>query len=110
MRRSLRTALEVGYRSIDTAYLYMNEDAIGDELQDWFSKGKLKREEVFVTSKVCKKEITFKSHILLLVYLFCLQVKTLPMKEYVSPHQAVIILFSRPSQFQSKPISRRESS
>ncbi|KAB7495276.1 Alcohol dehydrogenase [NADP(+)], partial [Armadillidium nasatum] len=52
MRRSLRTALEVGYRSIDTAYLYMNEDAIGDELQDWFSKGKLKREDVFVTSKI----------------------------------------------------------
>ena len=52
MRKTIRTALEIGYRHIDTANLYKNESDIGDELQDWFKKGKLKREELFVTSKV----------------------------------------------------------
>lgn len=52
LRKSVRVALETGYRAIDTAYVYLNEKAIGDELQDWFSKGKIKREEVFVTTKL----------------------------------------------------------
>ena len=52
MRKTVRCALEVGYRGIDTAYLYQNEKDIGEELQDWFKKGALKREDLFVTSKV----------------------------------------------------------
>ncbi|KAL7645577.1 UNVERIFIED_CONTAM: hypothetical protein RMT77_003963 [Armadillidium vulgare] len=52
MRMALNFALDCGYRSVDTAYLYLNEEAIGDALQDWFKKGKLKREDVFVTSKL----------------------------------------------------------
>ncbi|KAK2583737.1 hypothetical protein KPH14_009655 [Odynerus spinipes] len=48
---SVGTALECGYRHIDTAFNYNNEEAIGKSLKDWFSKGG-KREELFITSKL----------------------------------------------------------
>ncbi|KAF8359096.1 hypothetical protein PRIPAC_94091, partial [Pristionchus pacificus] len=52
LRATLRTALDAGYRLIDTAYLYQNEDIIGEVLEEYFSTGKLKREDVFVTTKL----------------------------------------------------------
>ena len=44
-------ALEIGYRHIDTAYAYQNEEEIGKSLKKWFDKGG-KREELFITTKV----------------------------------------------------------
>lgn len=41
--KALETALEVGYRHIDTAHAYDNEAIIGRVLQRWFNSGKLKR-------------------------------------------------------------------
>ena len=41
-------ALEVGYRHIDTAYLYYNERGVGEALQ----RSGLDREDIFVTTKV----------------------------------------------------------
>lgn len=52
MKKALRIAIDHGYRSVDTAYLYTNEEAIGEELEDLIKKGKIKREDVFVTSKL----------------------------------------------------------
>lgn len=45
------TALEAGYRHIDTAFNYNNEEAIGSALKKWFQKGG-KREELFITTKL----------------------------------------------------------
>ncbi|XP_043496164.1 aldo-keto reductase family 1 member A1-like [Polistes fuscatus] len=45
------TALECGYRHIDTAFNYNNEEAIGKSIKNWLNKGG-KREELFVTSKL----------------------------------------------------------
>lgn len=45
-------ALTVGYRHIDTAATNHNEAAIGEALQDHLKSGKLKREDLFVTSKL----------------------------------------------------------
>jgi 2,5-diketo-D-gluconate reductase A len=42
------TALEVGYRHIDTAYLYHNERGVGEALR----RSGLDRDDVFVTTKV----------------------------------------------------------
>lgn len=42
------TALEVGYRHIDTAYLYYNERGVGEAL----SRSDVAREDIFVTTKV----------------------------------------------------------
>ncbi|XP_076461426.1 aldo-keto reductase family 1 member A1-like isoform X2 [Babylonia areolata] len=52
MREALGQALDVGYRHIDTAQFYRNEKGIGDVLREYFSQGKLKRDDVFVTTKV----------------------------------------------------------
>ena len=45
-------ALHIGYRHIDTAHSYSNHKAIGDVLHQIFKDGKIKREDVFVTTKV----------------------------------------------------------
>ena len=51
LKRALHIALEAGYRHIDTAYLYQNESIIGDVLNEWIQSGKIKREEIFITTK-----------------------------------------------------------
>ena len=52
VKDAVHRALEAGYRHIDTAYSYLNETAIGDVLQEWISSGKIKREELYITTKV----------------------------------------------------------
>ncbi|KAG0713821.1 Alcohol dehydrogenase [NADP(+)] [Chionoecetes opilio] len=49
---ALNTALECGYRHINTAFLYQNETVIGEVLKEWFTSGRLKREDVFITTKL----------------------------------------------------------
>jgi alcohol dehydrogenase (NADP+) len=49
---ALNVALEAGYRHIDTAYAYENEKIIGNVLKQWFASGKVKREELFITTKL----------------------------------------------------------
>ena len=44
----IKTALDIGYRLIDTAALYLNEEAVGRAIK----RSKIPREEIFVTSKV----------------------------------------------------------
>ncbi|XP_025831663.1 aldose reductase [Agrilus planipennis] len=50
--KALTTALDAGYRQIDTAFNYNNEEAIGSVLKKWISSGKGKRENVFITTKL----------------------------------------------------------
>lgn len=49
---ALNEALETGYRHIDTAAAYFNEQVIGKVLHEWISSGKVTREELFITTKV----------------------------------------------------------
>ncbi|XP_017891581.1 alcohol dehydrogenase [NADP(+)]-like isoform X2 [Ceratina calcarata] len=51
IEKAVTTALKVGYRHIDTAFNYNNEEAIGAVLKEWFEKGG-KREELFITTKL----------------------------------------------------------
>ena len=48
---AVSTALEIGYRHIDCAAIYMNESDVGDAFTAAFSGG-LSRDEVFITSKL----------------------------------------------------------
>jgi len=49
---AVTTALDNGYRQIDTATAYGNEAEIGDALEKYFKSGKLKREDVFLVTKL----------------------------------------------------------
>ena len=49
---SVKEALEIGYRHIDCAHSYVNENEIGGVFNKVFSAGKIKREDLFITSKL----------------------------------------------------------
>jgi diketogulonate reductase-like aldo/keto reductase len=51
-RQATATALEVGFRHFDCAERYRNEAAVGDAMQEEFGAGKIRREDVFVTTKL----------------------------------------------------------
>src|ERR1700760_761123 len=51
-RQATRTALEVGFRHLDCAERYRNEDAVGEAMQDAFSAGTIRRDDLFVTTKL----------------------------------------------------------
>src|ERR1700761_4748349 len=50
--QATRTALEVGYRHFDCAERYRNEDVVGEAMRDAFKAGIVRREDVFVTTKL----------------------------------------------------------
>ncbi|KAJ2940269.1 hypothetical protein O0L34_g11839 [Tuta absoluta] len=52
MRQTINLAVEAGYSHIDTASLYGNEDKIGLGIKDVLSRGLVKREDLFVTTKL----------------------------------------------------------
>jgi len=49
---SVEHALKAGYRHIDAAFVYGNENEVGQGLKKAFDSGVCKREDVFVTSKL----------------------------------------------------------
>ncbi|XP_033745553.1 NADPH-dependent aldo-keto reductase, chloroplastic-like [Pecten maximus] len=49
---TIKRALEMGYRHIDTAFLYGNEEAIGTTLQEYLKSTTLSRQEVHITTKL----------------------------------------------------------
>jgi len=64
--RCVYAAIKVGYRLIDTAQSYFNEEEVGEGIEKAISEGLVKREEIFLTSKVwidnygyenCKKSV-----------------------------------------------------
>jgi diketogulonate reductase-like aldo/keto reductase len=42
----------MGYRHIDEAWIYDNEEEVGQAFREVFAEGRIKREDVFVTSKL----------------------------------------------------------
>jgi diketogulonate reductase-like aldo/keto reductase len=51
-QQATQTALEVGFRHLDCAERYRNEEAVGDAMQATFKAGTVRREDVFVTTKL----------------------------------------------------------
>ncbi|MEM7136955.1 MAG: aldo/keto reductase [Myxococcota bacterium] len=49
---AVRTAIEVGYRHIDCAAIYANEDEVGRALSDAFTAGDVDRQDMWITSKL----------------------------------------------------------
>ena len=51
-KKSVLDAIRIGYRLIDTAASYTNEDAVGEAVREAIAEGICTREELFVTSKM----------------------------------------------------------
>jgi diketogulonate reductase-like aldo/keto reductase len=51
-KRAVKMALEVGFRHFDCAERYRNEQAVGDAMQEVFKAGAIRREDVFITTKL----------------------------------------------------------
>lgn len=51
-RQSVLAAIRAGYRLIDTAASYTNEDAVGEAVRQAIAEGLCTREELFITSKM----------------------------------------------------------
>src|SRR6201998_315788 len=51
-RNATKAALEAGFRQLDAAERYRNEKEVGEAVQEVFKAGKIKREEVFVATKL----------------------------------------------------------
>ena len=51
-KNATNAALEAGFRLLDTAERYRTEKEVGEAMQEVFKAGKIKREDVFVTTKL----------------------------------------------------------
>ncbi|CAH1101357.1 unnamed protein product [Psylliodes chrysocephalus] len=52
IEKAIEVALSLGYRHIDTAYMYSTEKPVGKVINEWLRTGEITREEIFVTSKL----------------------------------------------------------
>lgn len=52
VKQQVITAIKAGYRHIDTAWYYGSEEYIGEALKELFADGTVKREDIFITTKV----------------------------------------------------------
>src|SRR4051812_28517252 len=51
-RTATRAALEAGFRQLDASERYRNEEVVGEAMQEVFEAGEIKREDVFIATKL----------------------------------------------------------
>jgi diketogulonate reductase-like aldo/keto reductase len=51
-KKAVKAALEAGFRQFDCAERYRNEKEVGEAMREAFREGKIKREELFVGTKL----------------------------------------------------------
>lgn len=55
--QAVKDAIDAGYRHIDTAFLYGNEKEVGNAIRAKIEDGTIRREDIFVTTKVNIEQI-----------------------------------------------------
>ncbi|MFC5772902.1 aldo/keto reductase [Ectobacillus antri] len=58
---AIKHAIKHGYRSIDTAAIYQNEQGVGQGIREVLEETGLSREELFITSKVWNADLGYES-------------------------------------------------
>ena len=58
---AVKTAISKGYRSIDTAAVYQNEEGVGEGICQGMKAAGISREELFITSKVWNADFGYES-------------------------------------------------
>jgi len=61
--QAVKIAIKQGYRSIDTAAIYGNEEGVGLAIREAMTEYGIRREELFITSKVWNSDLGFESTI-----------------------------------------------
>ena len=61
VKSAVKAAIKHGYRSIDTAAFYQNEEGVGQAIREAVEENGLKREDIFVTSKVWNTDLGYDS-------------------------------------------------
>ncbi|MFE7064840.1 aldo/keto reductase [Sutcliffiella sp. NPDC057660] len=60
---AVKTAIQQGYRSVDTAAIYENEEGVGEGIRAGMETSSIAREDLFVTSKVWNADLGYESTI-----------------------------------------------
>ncbi|KYD01757.1 aldo/keto reductase [Bacillus atrophaeus] len=60
---AVKTAISHGYRSIDTAAIYGNEEGVGKGIREGIKEAGISREDLFVTSKIWNADLGYESAI-----------------------------------------------
>ncbi|PLS05559.1 aldo/keto reductase [Neobacillus cucumis] len=60
---AVKFAIKYGYRSIDTASIYGNEEGVGQAIREGIGEAGISREDLFVTSKVWNSDLGYESTI-----------------------------------------------
>lgn len=58
-KNAVLEAIKAGYRLIDTAAIYMNEKAVGEAIKQAISEGIVKREDLFITTKLWVSDFSY---------------------------------------------------
>jgi len=58
---AVKTAIIKGYRSIDTAAIYGNEEGVGQGIREGLKEAGISREDLFVTSKVWNSDLGYEA-------------------------------------------------
>ncbi|WP_163102585.1 aldo/keto reductase [Peribacillus alkalitolerans] len=58
---SIKFAIKHGYRSIDTAAIYENEEGVGKAISEAIAEAGISRDELFITSKVWNADLGYES-------------------------------------------------